>query len=136
MKWAQRYVLKSYLRSSLWVVPFTASIAEIVTIRIMRALDDYYNWVPASPFSLPSAHMVLQAITTITLSFLVFTFASLLVAIQVSSAQLTPRIIATALLRDNVIRFSAGLFIYTLLFALGAQVRWKQRSITWFCSLR
>jgi uncharacterized membrane protein len=48
------------------------------------------------------------------------------VAIQVASAQLTPRIIATTLLRDNVIRFSAGLFIYTLLFALGAQVRMER----------
>jgi uncharacterized membrane protein len=34
----------------------------------------------------------------------VFTFGSLLVAIQVASGQLTPRIIATTLLRDNVIR--------------------------------
>jgi len=50
----------------------------------------------------------------------------MLVAIQVASAQLTPRIIATTLLRDNVIRFSAGLFIYTLLFALGAQARMER----------
>jgi uncharacterized membrane protein len=123
MNWARRYVLMSYVRSSLWIVPFAASVAEFATIRIIRAIDDYTNWTPASPFSLPSAYVVLQAIATLTLSFLVFTFASLLVAIQVSSAQLTPRIIATALLRDNVIRFSAGLFIYTLLFAVGAQAR-------------
>jgi uncharacterized membrane protein len=123
MTWGRRYVLKSYVRASLWIVPFAASLAETLTIRVMRFLDDWINWTPASPFSLSAANTVLAAITTVTLSFLVFTFGSLLVAIQVSSAQLTPRIIATTLLRDRVIRTSAGLFIYTLLFALGAQAR-------------
>jgi uncharacterized membrane protein len=123
MTWARRYVFKSYLRSSLWVVPVIASFAEMVTIRIMEVIDNYLNWVPASPFGLASAQLVLQAIATVTLSFLAFTFASMLVAIQVASAQLTPRIIATTLLRDNVIRMCAGLFIYTLLFAVGALAR-------------
>src|SRR5262245_56079786 len=123
MTWRRRYVLKSYFGSSLWVVPFAASLAEIATIRGMEWLDDWIAWQPASPFSLQSAQTVLTAIVTVNLSFLAFTFASMLVAIQVAGAQLTPRIIATALLRDNMIRFSAGLFIYTLLFALGAQIR-------------
>lgn len=53
----------------------------------------------------------------------VFSFGSLLVAIQVASAQLPPRIIATTLLRNDVVRFTVGLFIFTLLFALSAQNR-------------
>jgi hypothetical protein len=63
--------------------------------------------------------MMLQTVITLTLTFIVFTFASLLVAIQVASGQLTPRIIATVLLRDNAIRATVGLFIFTLLFATG-----------------
>jgi uncharacterized membrane protein len=62
--------------------------------------------------------VALQTTITLTLSFLVFTFGSLLVAIQVASGQLTPRIIATTLLRDNVIRYSVGLFVFSLLFAV------------------
>jgi uncharacterized membrane protein len=46
-----------------------------------------------------------------------------LVAIQVASGQLTPRIIATTLLRNNVIRFTVGLFTFTMLFAVGTCVR-------------
>ena len=65
----------------------------------------------------------LQTIITMSLSFIVFTFGSLLVAIQVASGQLTPRIIATTLLRDNVIRITVGLFVFTLLFALGTVAR-------------
>ena len=51
------------------------------------------------------------------LSCLVFTFGSLLVAIQVAGGQYTPRIIATTLLRDNVIRWIVGLFVFNLLWA-------------------
>jgi uncharacterized membrane protein len=57
------------------------------------------------------------------LSFIVFTFGSLLVAIQVASAQLTPRIIATTLLRDNPIRGIVALFVLTLSFTAGVLVR-------------
>ena len=59
----------------------------------------------------------LDRIFTLSLSSLVFTFGSLLVAIQVAGGQYTPRIIATTLLRDNVIRWIVGLFIFTLLWA-------------------
>jgi len=50
----------------------------------------------------------------------VFTFGSLLVALQVASGQLTPRIIATVLVRNDVVRYTTGLFIFTLLFAVSA----------------
>jgi uncharacterized membrane protein len=63
---------------------------------------------------------MLNAIITATLSFVVFTFGSLLVALQIASGQMTPRIIATILVRDNVVRCTTGLFIFTLLFAIGA----------------
>ena len=71
----------------------------------------------------PVAQAMLQTITTMTLSFIVFTFGSLLVAIQVAGGQLTPRVIATTLLRDNVVRYTVGLFVFSLLFAISVQNR-------------
>jgi uncharacterized membrane protein len=68
----------------------------------------------------------------------VFTFGSLLVAIQIASGQLTPRIIATTLLRDNVIRRTVGLFIFTLLFALGTVARIETtvpHIVTWVAAI-
>ena len=56
-----------------------------------RALDARFAWVPAWPFGLSGTQTALQTIITLILSFIVFTFASLLVAIQVASGQLTPR---------------------------------------------
>ena len=42
------------------------------------------------------------------------------ILIQVAGGQYTPRIIATTLLRDNVIRYTVGLFVFTFLFAIKA----------------
>ena len=85
----------------------------------LRALDAWLGWRSAG--SAPAGATALyQTVITLTLSFLVFTFGSLLVAIQVAGGQLTPRIIATTLLRNNVVRYSVGLFVFTLVFAVAA----------------
>ncbi len=122
MTWNRLYGFKSYVRSSLWLVPFVAIPLEMVAIRIAYRFDGWLGWTFLG-LALPEAQAILQAIVTATLSFVVFTFGSLLVAIQVASGQLTPRIIATTLLRDNVVKYTVGLFIFTLLFALSAQGR-------------
>ncbi|MEN6373946.1 MAG: DUF2254 domain-containing protein [Smithella sp.] len=124
MAWNRRYSLKSYLKSSLWVVPVFALITELVLKRLSERLG---GWMVRQGFydlktgffalNATEAHAVLDRIFTINLSCLVFTFGSLLVAIQVAGGQYTPRIIATTLLRDNVIRCIVGLFVFTLLWA-------------------
>ena len=68
--------------------------------------------------SVTGARTLLETVITMNLSFVVFTFGSLLVAIQVAGGQYTPRIIATTLLRDNVIRVIVGVFVFTLAFAV------------------
>jgi uncharacterized membrane protein len=123
MAWDRWYAFKSYFKSSLWIVPFVALILEQATFRLLVALNTRITWVPEWPLGLTGTQSALQTIITLTLSFVVFTFGSLLVAIQVASGQLTPRIIATTLLRNNVIRFTVGLFVFTMLFALGTLAR-------------
>jgi uncharacterized membrane protein len=123
MAWNRWYRIRSYIGSSLWVIPFIALILEQVVLRGALALSGRLDWTPLWPLAQEATATALQTIITLTLSFLVFTFGSILVAIQVASGQLTPRIIATALLRDNVIRLTAGLFVFTLLFAIGAVAR-------------
>ncbi len=122
MLWNRLYGLKTYITSSLWIVPFIAIPFALLAARGLRWLDPKLGWQLLN-FSTSGAEATLQAIVTATLSFVVFTFGSLLVAIQVASSQLTARIIATTLLRDAVIKYTVGLFIFTLLFALTAQNR-------------
>ena len=117
MTWNLRYQVKSYIRSALWIIPLFALLLEQVVGALAQALDTRLAW-KGLEFGLTGAQALLSAITTLTLSFIVFTFASLLVAIQVASGQYTPRIIATTLLRDNVIRYTVGLFVFTFLFGI------------------
>jgi uncharacterized membrane protein len=123
MRWDRWYRLKSYVTSSLWVVPFVALLLDLVFIRVVYAIDSWLSWTPVFPWGLEGTRTVLSTIVTMTLTFMLFTFGSLLVAIQVAGGQLTPRIIAATLLRDNAIRFTVGLFTFTLLFANGALAR-------------
>ena len=122
MTWNQRYRTSSYIRSSLWVIPILALVVAQLSGSPIRALDPRLGWSGLG-FGLDGAKSLTNAVVTLSLSFLVFTFGSLLVAIQVASGQYTPRIIATTLLKNNVIRLAVGLFVFTFLFALKAQNR-------------
>ena len=122
MTWNHRYQVKSYLRSAIWVVPLIALPLEQVVWALVYKLDQWLAWKGLA-LGVTGAREMFNAVTTLTLSCIVFTFGSLLVAIQVAGGQYTPRIIATTLLRDNVIRYTVGLFVFTFLFAVKAADR-------------
>ena len=108
-----------YLRSALWFVPLIAIPLELVLSRLFHLIDARLGWTLLG-LGPAGARAVLEVTVTMTLSFIVFTFGSLLVAIQVAGGQLTPRIIATTLLRDNVVRCAVGLFVFSMMFAISA----------------
>jgi len=121
--WNHWYRAKSYLRTALWIAPLVALVLEQVTIHLVSAFDVYVLRVPLFGATAGGTVGGMDTIVTLAITFLVFTFGSMLVAIQVASGQLTPRIIATVLLRDNAIRFTVGLFVFSLLFAAGIRAR-------------
>jgi uncharacterized membrane protein len=125
MNWNQLYGLRNYLKSSLWVVPFIAIPLALIATRLVHRLDAGLEW-GLMHYTVTGARALLEALATATLSFVVFTFGSLLVAIQVASAQMTPRIIATTLLRNDVVKYTVGLLIFTLMFVLSAEKRMEK----------
>ena len=118
--WLQQ--TRSYVKSSLWTVPLLAIPVGMLATRALHWLDAQREWTLLG-FGVTGAQAMLQAAATATLSFMVFTFGSLLVAIQVASGQLTPRIIATTLLRDNVVRYTVGLFMLTFFLVVSVEDR-------------
>jgi uncharacterized membrane protein len=124
--WNRLFHAVSYARSALWVVPLLAIVAVLVFAPVLRWIDSWLGWRMAG-LGISGAAALYETVITLSLSFLVFTFGSLLVAIQVASGQLTPRIIATTLLRDNVVRASVGLFVFTLVFSVMALNRLETR---------
>ena len=129
MRWNKRYGLKNYLKSSLWVVPVITIPLALMATRSLHRLDAWLGWSLLG-FGVDGAKTLLEAFVTATLSFVVFTFGSLLVAIQVASAQMTPRIIATTLLRNDVVKYTVGLLIFTLMFALSAQNKIDRQEVS------
>ncbi len=119
LTWSRLYRVTSYVRSALWIVPFIAIVAVLASVPILRVLDSWLKWDLVG-LGVEGARSLYQTVITLSLSFLVFTFGSLLVAIQIAGGQLTPRIIATTLLRDNVVRYTVGLFVFSLVFSVMA----------------
>jgi uncharacterized membrane protein len=139
MLWNRQYIIKSYIRSSLWLMPFFAVLAYMVVTRITHGIGGWLmqtgridETAAFMGLTMAGARTMLETIVTINLSFLVFTFGSLLVAIQVAGGQYTPRIIATTLLRDNAIRFTVGYFVFTLLFTLRVLTRMGDETVHQF----
>jgi uncharacterized membrane protein len=123
--WHRLYRATSYAKSALWIVPLVAIVTVLAIVPALRVLDAWLGW-HIGGLGISGAQALYQTVITLTLSFMVFTFGSLLVAIQIAGGQLTPRIIATTLLRDNVVRYSVGLFVFTLVFAVMALNRLEQ----------
>ena len=123
MNWPRQFSPYRYVRSTLWVVPVMAYAVSFVALRIIGQLDDGLQWSWTWKLEVGTVQMVLQGLVGTTVSFIVFAFSSLLVAIQIASAQLTPRIIATTLLRDSTLRLIVALFVLTMTFALGTLAR-------------
>src|SRR4029453_1715134 len=117
-------------RGSMGVVPLVALFIYALFHRVVHTFGRWLvsrGWaddaISFHALSVTGARALLETFITLNLSFLVFTFGSLLVAIQVAGGQYTPRIIATTLLRDNVIRVIVGVFLFTLAFAVRVLTR-------------
>lgn len=100
MGWSRWYSFRSHMRSSLWIVPFIALLLYVAAIRLVYAFG---AWLNVGPWGVAGTQRMLETIITMTLTFVVFTFGSLFVAIQVAGGQLTPRIIATTLSRSGIV---------------------------------
>ncbi|WP_313706239.1 DUF2254 domain-containing protein [Massilia sp.] len=131
MGWNRRYSLVSYLKSSLWVVPMLAIGAALALVRVTEAFETWFCGLGPGPglalgawrIDREEAAALLNRIFDLNQTCLVFAFGSLLVAIQVAGGQYTPRIIATTLLRDRVIRWIVGLFVFSMLWANRTLIR-------------
>lgn len=77
-----------------------------------------------SAFHPETARTVLGTMASSMFTFIVFVSSALLVAVQLASAQLTPRIIAF-MSKDPVMKFSLTVFVFTFTLSLAVLVRIK-----------
>jgi uncharacterized membrane protein len=120
MTWLKRYKLRFYVRNSIWLFPLLGMVAALGLVRFLHWIEGEMGW--ESEVSPDTARAVLGTMAASMFTFVVFVSSALLVAVQLASAQLTPRAIALVF-RDPVTRWSLTLFVVTFAFCLGALVR-------------
>jgi uncharacterized membrane protein len=95
-------------------------IAALIAIRLVHWLDDALelqaSWHP------DTVRAVLGALAGSLFTVIVFVCSSLLLVVQLASAQLTPRVIGI-IFRDPVTKFSLVVFVFNFIFVLSALVR-------------
>ena len=86
----------------------------------MPSVDHLPLWQPK--IGVEGSRILLTALASSLLTFIVFVFSILLLAVQLASAQLTPRIIAH-FYRNRVLKLSLSLFVFVFTFDLAVVVR-------------
>jgi uncharacterized membrane protein len=120
MTWLQRYKIHYYVRNSIWILPTLSMLAAFAAAPVVHRLEIAMGW--QSKISPDAARAVLGTLAPSMFTFIVFVSSALLVAVQLASAQLTPRIIALVF-RDPEMRYSLTIFVFSFTFSLGALVR-------------
>ncbi len=115
MTWIQRYRIRTYLGSSLWVVPLTAAAAGVLFHRLVWMLDLRTRWVLLG-FTSDGARAVVGAVVSSGLTFIVFLLSMLFIAVQIAASQMTPRITARVV-EARASRLSLAFFVFTYTFS-------------------
>src|SRR5262249_55768116 len=103
----QRYRLRAFLATSLWIVPVLGVVLALAAAPALRRIDAATRWTLFG-FGPDGARAVLGGLVASVFTFVVFVFTILLVAVQIASANLTPRVIA-GILAHRPMRVSLGL---------------------------
>jgi uncharacterized membrane protein len=120
MTWLQRYSVRHYVRTSIWILPVLGAVASLGAVWFLHRIEEMMGW--KSDFDPDTARTVLGTMAASMFTFIVFLSSALLLAVQLASAQLTPRIIALVF-QDPVTKFSVTVFVVTFTLTLAVLVR-------------
>src|SRR5262249_16583199 len=109
------------LGAALWITPAVCMAGAIAIAPLIRRLDEATRW-SLFGFGPAGARALTAAFVSTTFTCIVFVFTILLVAVQIASAQLTPRIITRAF-ANNATRAAIGLFAFTFVYGLAVLSR-------------
>lgn len=119
--WIIRYRLKILLRSSMWMVPLFCTLLAMIAAPAIRWIDAEIHFTLLD-FEADGARALLAAFIAASLSYVVFLASALLIAVQLMSAQLSPRVIREFML-NWAYRIVLGLFVFTFIFSVAALAR-------------
>src|SRR5262245_35559398 len=120
MTWLQRYRLRLYIRHSLWILPALSIVAALIAVRLLTSYEESAgSQIRMSP---ETARIVLSMVAGSTFTLLVLVSSAVLLAVQLASSQLTPRIIAMVY-RHPSQKLAFSLFVFTFTFSASLLAR-------------
>jgi uncharacterized membrane protein len=91
MTWVRQYHTRLYVRNSLWIFPAIGIVSGWITIALLARFERSLGW--ELQLGKDNALAVTSAVASSMFNLIVVACSALLLAIQLASAQLTPRII-------------------------------------------
>lgn len=116
MNWLARYRFKEFFRSSYWFFPLLGVVLALIVAPISRYIDEKNDWAFFN-YNVEGARAILGVLSGAMLTFTLFLFTMLLLAVQIASAQLTPRVIAGVFGKGST-RLAAGIFLFSFTYCL------------------
>ncbi|HWW74743.1 MAG TPA: DUF2254 domain-containing protein [Pyrinomonadaceae bacterium] len=123
MSWLTRHRIRLYVRNSIWLLPAASIVAGLASVALLTRVDRAFGW--EMRVGLDTARAIVGTVAGSMFSLLVLVCSAVLVAVQLASAQLTPRII-TLVYRNPFRKFALALFAFTFTFAVGLLVRLEE----------
>lgn len=120
MNWLQRYRLRLYLRNSLWIWPAVSIPAALIAVSLLTRYE--YAIGSQTNISAETVRAVMSTIAASTFTLVVLVSSAVLLAVQLASAQLTPRIIAMVY-RNPYQKSAFALFLFTFTFSVSVLAR-------------
>jgi len=120
MSWLSRHRLKLYVRNSIWVFPVLCIVAGLLTVALLNRIDRALGW--ELNVGADTARTIIGTVAASMFTLVVVSSSAVLVAVQLASAQLTPRIIALVY-RSPIRKLCISVFVFTFTFSVGTLVR-------------
>jgi uncharacterized membrane protein len=120
MTWLNRHRLKLYVVNSIWIVPTLSILAGLAAVILLNRIDRALGW--EMNLGADTAQNVMGTVAASMFTLVVVSSSAVLVAVQLASAQLTPRIILLVY-RSRLRKLCVSAFVFTFTFSVGALVR-------------
>jgi uncharacterized membrane protein len=120
MTWLQRYRIRHYFANALWIWPLLSVAIAKVSVDLLQYVEIDLSWTTSTYTD--TAQAVLGILGSSMFTFIVFVCSTLLLAVQLASSLLTPRIIGIVF-KDPVTKVSLTIFVFSFTFTLAALVK-------------
>jgi uncharacterized membrane protein len=126
MRWLVQRRMAAFVRSSLWLLPVFSTVLGLLAARAGWWVDERTRWTLLG-FGAEGARALLASLSAALLTFIVFAFSILLLAVQQSGSQHSPRIISR-IFESRLAKTVLTTFVFSFVYSLAALARLEERT--------